>query len=74
MKKMKRSIPKPTSTYLSWKRYVCSGCGYEYDPAIGDEENGVEPGTLFNKLPEDWICPVLWRRKICFQFMRRLIY
>ena len=56
MKKMKRSIPKPTRS-SSWKRYVCSGCGYEYDPAIGDEENGVEPETLFTKLPEDWICP-----------------
>ena len=55
MKKMKRSIPKPTRS-SSWKRYVCSGCGYEYDPAIGDEENGVEPETLFTKLPEDWIC------------------
>ena len=65
MKKMKRSIPKPTRS-SSWKRYVCSGCGYEYDPAIGDEENGVEPETLFTKLPEDWICPDCGEEKSAF--------
>ena len=65
MKKMKRSIPKPTRS-SSWKRYVCSGCGYEYDPAIGDEENGIEPETLFTKLPEDWICPDCGEEKSAF--------
>ena len=65
MKKMKRSIPKPTRS-SSWKRYLCSGCGYEYDPAIGDEENGVEPETLFTKLPEDWICPDCGEEKSAF--------
>ncbi|MGG7057239.1 acyl-CoA dehydrogenase family protein [Clostridium tertium] len=55
MKKMKRSIPKKTTP--TWKTYVCSGCGYEYDPAIGDEENDVAPETLFEALPEEWICP-----------------
>ena len=65
MKKMKRSIPKPTRS-SSWKRYVCSGCGYEYDPAIGDEENGVEQETLFTKLPEDWICPDCGEEKSAF--------
>ena len=39
------------------KSYICSGCGYEYNPEIGDEENDVMPGTLFEKLPEDWVCP-----------------
>lgn len=61
MKKMKRNIPKkPASSY---PLHVCNGCGYVYDPAIGDEENGVEPGTLFNKLPEDWICPLCGEEK-----------
>ncbi|UKL13895.1 rubredoxin [Dissulfurimicrobium hydrothermale] len=40
------------------KKYKCSVCGYVYDPAVGDAENGVEPGTPFEKLPEDWVCPV----------------
>lgn len=55
MKKMKRSVSKKVAP--SWKRYVCNGCGYEYDPAIGDEENDILPETLFESLPEEWICP-----------------
>lgn len=38
--------------------YVCSVCGYEYDPSEGSPETGIEPGTSFEDLPEDWICPV----------------
>lgn len=55
MKKMKRAVPKKVKP--SWKHYVCSGCGYEYDPGVGDIENEIYPGTLFDKLPEEWICP-----------------
>jgi len=40
------------------KKYVCGVCGYEYDPAQGDPENGVAKGTEFKDLPEDWCCPV----------------
>ena len=40
------------------KRYVCDVCGYIYDPAEGDPDNGVDAGTGFDALPEDWICPV----------------
>jgi rubredoxin len=40
------------------KRYVCNVCGYIYDPAEGDPDNGVEAGTSFENVPEDWICPV----------------
>ena len=36
---------------------VCDACGYEYDPAVGDPENGAQPGTVFDALPEDWVCP-----------------
>ena len=39
-------------------KYVCDICGYEYDPAKGDTENGVAPGTAFEDLPEDWVCPL----------------
>ena len=39
-------------------KYRCEVCGYIYDPAIGDPENGVEPGTPFEELPDDWLCPV----------------
>lgn len=40
------------------KRYVCDLCGYIYDPAEGDPDNGVQPGTAFEDLPEDWVCPL----------------
>lgn len=40
------------------EKYVCGPCGYVYDPEIGDPDNGVEPGTAFADLPEDWVCPV----------------
>jgi len=39
------------------KKYVCSVCGYVYDPAKGDPDNGVAPGTSFEMLPADWTCP-----------------
>ena len=40
------------------KKYVCSVCGWEYDPAVGDPDNGIAPGTAFEDLPEDFVCPV----------------
>ncbi|MCI1964867.1 MAG: acyl-CoA dehydrogenase family protein [Oscillospiraceae bacterium] len=55
MKKMKRTMPKKIKH--DWKQYVCNGCGYEYDPALGDPEDDIQPGTLFEALPEEWICP-----------------
>ena len=38
-------------------KYVCDLCGYVYDPAVGDPENGVEPGTQFENVPDSWVCP-----------------
>jgi rubredoxin len=40
------------------KKYICAVCGYEYDPAAGDPDNGVAPGTAFADVPEDWVCPL----------------
>ncbi len=39
------------------KKYVCDVCGYVYDPAAGDVDNGVAPGTAFEDLGDDWVCP-----------------
>ncbi|MCI6363077.1 acyl-CoA dehydrogenase family protein [Intestinimonas butyriciproducens] len=55
MVKMKR--PTPPKPEPIGKRYVCGGCGYEYVPELGDEDAEIAPGTLFEKLPEDWVCP-----------------
>ena len=40
------------------KKFVCTVCGYVYDPEVGDLENDIAPGTPFEQLPEDWVCPL----------------
>jgi rubredoxin len=45
------------------KKYVCDMCGYIYDPAEGDPDNDIPPGTAFEALPEDWVCPVCGAEK-----------
>ncbi|MDW8165719.1 MAG: rubredoxin [Elusimicrobiota bacterium] len=64
----KGKSPKTAPTYIDeknleqkeskMKKYVCSVCGYIYDPEKGDPENGIKPGTSFEELPQDWVCPV----------------
>ncbi|MDM9382778.1 rubredoxin [Chlorogloeopsis sp. ULAP01] len=49
------------------QKYVCSVCGYEYDSEVGDPDSGIEPGTAFEELPEDWICPVCGAEKNQFE-------
>ena len=39
-------------------KYICEVCGWEYDETLGDIENGIEPGTKFEDLPEDFVCPL----------------
>ena len=39
-------------------RYVCGICGYVYDPAVGDPDGNIPLGVSFNKLPDDWVCPI----------------
>jgi rubredoxin len=38
--------------------YVCEVCGYEYNPDVGDPDGGIPANTPFEKLPDDWVCPV----------------
>ena len=38
-------------------KYECIACGYIYDPEVGDPDAGIAPGTPFEDLPEDWVCP-----------------
>ena len=40
------------------QNYVCDVCGYVYNPTEGDPENGIQPGTPFKDLPDDWLCPL----------------
>ena len=42
---------------IGMQKYECTACGYVYDPAGGDPENRIDPGTAFEDLPDDWVCP-----------------
>ena len=48
-------------------KYECSVCGYIYDPAQGYEASDIEPGTAFEELPDDWVCPICGASKEEFQ-------
>jgi rubredoxin len=48
-------------------KYVCQVCGYIYDPEKGDPDSGIEPGTRFEDLPEDWVCPLCGASKDMFE-------
>jgi rubredoxin len=48
-------------------KWECTACGWIYDPAIGDPEHGYPPGTKFEDLPDDWVCPECGAEKSLFQ-------
>ena len=48
-------------------KYKCTVCGYIYDPGLGDPDGGVEPGTAFEEIPDDWVCPVCGASKSQFE-------
>ena len=48
-------------------KYVCTACGYEYDPAIGDPDSGVAAGTAWEDVPEDLVCPLCGVGKDLFE-------
>lgn len=49
------------------KKYECKICGYVYDPAVGDADGGIAPGTAFEDIPDDWTCPVCGAAKSEFE-------
>jgi len=64
-------LPGETAAWFNNKqevdamKYECV-CGYVYDPEVGDPDNGIAPGTAFEDLPEDWVCPVCGMEKDAF--------
>jgi rubredoxin len=52
---------------MGMKKYVCTVCGYVYDPEAGDPDSGVAPGTAFEDIPDDWACPVCGVGKDMFE-------
>jgi flavin reductase (DIM6/NTAB) family NADH-FMN oxidoreductase RutF/rubredoxin len=68
--------PKAAPTYFKeeskmevavMQKYKCTVCGYIYDPEIGDPDSGVRPGTPFENLPDNWVCPVCGADKSLFE-------
>lgn len=49
------------------KKYVCTVCGYVYDPSIGDPDSNIAPNTPFEDIPDDWVCPVCGVTKDMFE-------
>ena len=58
---------KPAAPAAKAARYTCTVCGYIYDPEKGDPEGNVKPGTRFEDLPEEWVCPVCGAEKDKFE-------
>lgn len=49
------------------EKYVCTLCGYVYDPAVGDPDGGIAPGTRFEDIPNGWVCPTCGVTKVDFE-------
>ncbi len=66
---MKQAKTLKINIYINERRndmkYECP-CGYVYDPAVGDPDGGIAPGTAFEDIPEDWVCPICGLDKSAF--------
>ena len=69
------TAPKTAPTYIkeepkakaSAPKWRCTVCGYIYDPAVGDPDGGIQPGTAFEDIPDSWVCPVCGAIKSDFE-------
>jgi rubredoxin len=53
----------PLAETATSQKWICESCGFIYDPSEGDLDGGIEPGTPFETIPDDWFCPVCGARK-----------
>ena len=51
-------------------KYICIPCGYIYDPEKGDPDSGIVPGTSFEDIPDDWVCPICFVGKDEFEVVK----
>ena len=69
------TTPKTAPSYIEERKavapkmakYKCTVCGYIYDPELGDPDGGIKPGTPFEQIPDDWVCPVCGASKDKFE-------
>ena len=57
-------VETETATKQLW---ICTSCGFIYDPDDGDPDGGIPPGTAFDEIPDTWFCPVCGARKADFE-------
>jgi flavin reductase (DIM6/NTAB) family NADH-FMN oxidoreductase RutF/rubredoxin len=60
-------IEERKETVSKMAKYKCTVCGYIYDPELGDPDGGIKPGTPFEEIPDDWVCPVCGASKDQFE-------
>lgn len=61
------SVSGQTQAAPETKRWICEPCGFIYDPEEGDPDSGIEPGTPFEDIPDDWMCPICGADKASFR-------
>jgi rubredoxin len=60
-------VPPAVSVEATEQLWICTSCGFIYDPAEGDPDGGIPGGTAFADIPDDWFCPVCGARKKDFE-------
>jgi rubredoxin len=60
-------VSEPEAQTVGTQQWICTSCGFIYDPAEGDPDGGIPPGTAFEDIPGDWFCPVCGARKKDFE-------
>ena len=60
-------IEERKEAVLKMAKYECTVCGYVYDPELGDPDGGIKPGTPFEEIPDDWVCPICGASKDQFE-------
>ena len=61
--RLPRRYAAAMSTETASQKWICESCGLIYDPAEGDPDGDIAPGTAFEDIPDDWYCPVCGARK-----------
>ena len=66
----KQPATEPATQIKLAEKYVCTVCRYVYDPEKGDPDGGIAPGTPFEKIPDDWVCPICHASKKMFKLYK----
>ncbi|NEQ49944.1 MAG: rubrerythrin family protein [Leptolyngbya sp. SIO3F4] len=61
-----QTVESNQSKVAASQKWICQKCAMIYDPVIGDPDSGIEPGTSFEDIPDDWSCPICGAQKKSF--------